>query len=72
MSTWRSQLRCRARRGKSSGVPQFDEFALWNFGQQSLNEDVKIGILNYIAISFEYPLFRGLLKSLRIIFSFRK
>lgn len=44
MSTWRSQLRCRARRGKSSGVPQFDEFALWNFGQQSLNEDVKIGI----------------------------
>ncbi|XP_011203209.2 uncharacterized protein LOC105226126 isoform X2 [Bactrocera dorsalis] len=44
MSTWRSQLRCRARRGKSSGVPQFDEFALWNFGQRSLNEEVNLVI----------------------------
>ncbi|XP_011177001.1 uncharacterized protein T_5 isoform X2 [Zeugodacus cucurbitae] len=44
MSTWRSQLRCRARRGKSSGVPQFDEFALWNFGQHALNEQEQIAI----------------------------
>ncbi|XP_050329093.1 uncharacterized protein LOC126758758 isoform X1 [Bactrocera neohumeralis] len=44
MSTWRSQLRCRARRGKSSGVPQFDEFALLNFGQRSLNEEVNLAI----------------------------
>ncbi|XP_054729887.1 uncharacterized protein LOC129238750 isoform X1 [Anastrepha obliqua] len=39
MSTWRSQLRCRARRGKSSGVPEFDEFASFNFGQQALTSD---------------------------------
>ncbi|XP_004520449.1 uncharacterized protein LOC101457186 [Ceratitis capitata] len=38
MATWRCQLRCRARRGKSSGVPEFDEFALYNFGQQSMDE----------------------------------
>lgn len=44
MSTWRSQLRCRARRGKSSGVPQFDKFALGNFGQRSLNKQVQLVI----------------------------
>ncbi|XP_036338947.1 uncharacterized protein LOC118748533 [Rhagoletis pomonella] len=27
MSTWRSQLKCRARRGRSSGVPEYDQFA---------------------------------------------
>ncbi|XP_067634682.1 uncharacterized protein [Eurosta solidaginis] len=52
---WRSQLRCRARQGGYSGVPEFDTFASNNYGldsvQPNFGEDATQKINNVITYS---------------------